>query len=170
MARSGPETRLVKKMRDAGHKKYGERLVTVKYHGSQFSESGVADLLCVLDGVFIACEVKAPESYGGSVDRALSEGPTIKQRAFLRRVGLAGGVWSVAATVEQFLETLDAAEALGAGSTLVFTGMDWMDRPEDDQPICTCVPESGCEHDTETGCYYCRTADLSLPCPNLDRR
>lgn len=114
MSKSGPETKLVKKMREAGAQKYGPRLVTVKYHGSPYSEAGVSDLLCVLDGVFVACEVKAPESYGGSVERAVLEGTTLKQDAFLDRVIRAGGIATVVASVEQFLETLATAEALAA--------------------------------------------------------
>lgn len=109
MAKPGPETKLVKKMRDAGRDVYGERLVTVKYHGNQFGEAGVSDLLCVMDSIFVGCEVKAIEHYGMSVERALSKGPTLKQRAFLKRVAEAGGVASVACTVDQFLETLRAA-------------------------------------------------------------
>jgi hypothetical protein len=109
MGKSGPETRLIKKMRDAGFAKYGDQLVTVKYHGSQFGEAGVSDLLCVLDGVFIACEVKAPESYGNSVERALRDGPTVKQRLFVKRVLASRGVAGFAATEEQFMEMLDCA-------------------------------------------------------------
>lgn len=116
--KAGPETKLVAKMRDAGAKAYGSRLVTVKYHGSPYSEAGVSDLLNVLDGVFVACEVKAPESYPvkgvPSVERALAEGPTVKQRAFVERVIAAGGIGAFVATVEQFLETLRRAEALAA--------------------------------------------------------
>ncbi len=112
MSKSGPETKLVKKMRDAGREQYGERLVTIKYHGSAYSESGVSDLLCVLDGIFVACEVKAPESYGGSVEKALEKGPTEKQREFIMKVARAGGVSSVAATVEGFLETLAMARRM----------------------------------------------------------
>lgn len=115
--KSGPETRLVKKMRDAGKAKYGDRLVSIKYHGSAYSEAGVSDLLNVLDGVFVAVEVKAPESYGGSVERALAEGPTLKQRAFLARVAKAGGVAAVAATVEQYLIALAVAADMAAGRT-----------------------------------------------------
>lgn len=114
MSKPGPETRLVKKMRDAGRDKYGERLVTVKYHGSQFGEAGVSDLLCVLDGVFVAVEVKAPEPYGGSVERAITEGPTEKQKAFGARVARAGGIFAVCADVPGFLETLAYAEAIGS--------------------------------------------------------
>jgi len=106
MAKQGPETRLIKKMRDAGKAEYGSRLVTVKYHGSQFGEAGVSDLLCVLDGAFLAIEVKAPESYGGSVERAVAEGPTLKQLAFGSRVREAGGMFAVVASVEQFMEVL----------------------------------------------------------------
>lgn len=110
MGRPGPETRLVKKMREAGAAEYGRRLVTVKYHGDEYGESGVSDLLSCLDGVFIACEVKAPESYPvkgkPSVERALLEGPTAKQKAFLFRVQKAGGVVGVAASVEQYMEIL----------------------------------------------------------------
>lgn len=105
----GPEARLVKKMREAGKEMYGDRLVTIKYHGSQYSEAGVSDLLCVLDGVFVACEVKAPESYGGSVDKAVQAGPTLKQRAFMARVVAAGGVGGFAASVEQFMDLLEQA-------------------------------------------------------------
>ena len=111
---SGPETALAKKMRDDGTAKYGDRLVTIKYHGSQFSEAGVSDLLCVLDGVFVACEVKAPESYPvkgkPSVEKALEKGPTLKQRLFIKRVIKAGGVGGFAASVEGFMDLLAEAE------------------------------------------------------------
>lgn len=104
------ETRLTKAMRDAGKEKYGARLVTVKYHGSQYGEAGVSDLLCVLDGVFVAAEVKAPESYGGSVERALANGLTTKQRTFIERVRRANGVGDVVADVDGFLYLLAVAE------------------------------------------------------------
>lgn len=113
MGKSGPETRLVKKMKDAGKAEYGERLVMVKYHGGPFTEAGVSDLLCCLDGNFGVCEVKAPEEYGNSVEKALAEGPTIKQLLFLGRVNKAGGIACVAADVPgfmAFLETLAAGE------------------------------------------------------------
>lgn len=110
MGKPGPETKLIKKMRDAGRDHYGTRLVTVKYHGSEFGEAGVSDLLCVLDGVFVAVEAKAPESYGGSIEKALAEGPTVKQRAFINRVREAGGVAGVAASVEGFMDLLAQVE------------------------------------------------------------
>lgn len=116
MAKSGPEAKLIAKMREAGDKMYGDRLVVVKYHGSQYSEAGVSDLLCVLDGVFVAIEVKAPESYPvkgkPSVEKALAEGPTVKQRAFVKRVIEAGGVGGFAASVDGYMALLLDAETM----------------------------------------------------------
>lgn len=103
--KQGPETRLVNKMRAAAKEKYGERLVIVKHHGSEFAQAGVSDLLCCLDGTFIAVEVKAPENYG-SEERAITQGPTVKQWAFLARVEKAGGTAVVCASVESFLAVL----------------------------------------------------------------
>lgn len=126
------ETRLTDHMKADGKKIYGDRLVIVKYHGNEYSTAGVSDLLCCLDGRFIAVEVKAPESYGNNVDRALDEGPTIKQRAFIGRVMNAGGVAAVCATREQFLETLAAADALNREQCY------WCDGPG----YCTNHPEN----------------------------
>lgn len=106
----GPETALIKKMRAESQPVYGSRLVVWKNHGSEFAEAGLPDLTGMLDGVFIACEVKAPESYGGSVDRALLRGPTIKQRAFIARVNEGGGIGWFAATVEQWMDGLAYAD------------------------------------------------------------
>jgi hypothetical protein len=110
MGKPGPESKLIKKMREAAAEIYGDRLVIVKYHGSQFGEAGVSDLLCCLDGWFIAVEVKAPESYNNNVERALEEGPTLKQKAFTKRVLAADGVAGYAATVDQFLDILATVE------------------------------------------------------------
>lgn len=136
MGKPGPETRLLNKMRKAGKAAYGSRLVQVKYHGDQYSEAGVSDLLCCLDGVFVAAEVKAPESYGGSVERALEEGPTLKQRAFLNRVQLAGGIAGVVATVEQYLSLLARV-----------TEQDWGSRGL----VCSCI-YIGADLASTTGC------------------
>jgi hypothetical protein len=111
--KTGPETRLVAKMRKAGIEAYGETLVMTKNHGSMYSEDGVSDLTGVLAGLFVAVEVKAPESYlvkgQPSVEKALAVGPTVKQREFIRKVLAAGGVAGFAATVEQYMEILDCA-------------------------------------------------------------
>lgn len=115
MTREGPETKLVNRMRKAAQEKYGDRLVVIKHHGSQFSEAGVSDLIGTLDGVFFACEVKAPESYGNSIERALQDGPTLKQRAFVQRVNRAGGIGGFAASVSGFLDLLEHAEMTAEG-------------------------------------------------------
>lgn len=114
MARSGPENALVKKMRTAATKKYGDRFVSVKYHGGQMGEAGVSDLLCCLDGIFVACEVKAPENYGNSVELAEEKGATLKQRLFIQRIANAGGVAAVVASVEHFLDILEYAEGVAS--------------------------------------------------------
>lgn len=120
----GPETKLVKKMRDAGTKMYGDRLSVTKYHGSAFGEAGASDLLCCLDGVFIACEVKSPEASAhkratveASIAHALEFGPTVKQRLYVARTLRAGGCAGFAATVEQFMEVLRHAEYRGLPNT-----------------------------------------------------
>lgn len=114
MSKPGPETKLVAKMRKAGREKYGARLVDIKYHGSQFGETGVSDTLHCLDGVFVAIEAKAPESYRvkgqPSVEKALRDGPTAKQRAFVDRVNEAGGVGGFAADIEGYMDLLAQAE------------------------------------------------------------
>lgn len=110
MAKQGPEAKLIAKQRKAAREKYGNDLVDIKYHGDIYAEAGVSDLLHCLYGVFVAIEVKAPESYGGSVERALAEGPTVKQGSFVDRVNAAGGVGGFAATVEQYMDLLEVAE------------------------------------------------------------
>lgn len=109
MARSGPETKLITKMDKDAKDRYGKRLVLVNQHGSMYSAAGVVDRLMCLDGVFVAIEVKAPESYGGSVERALTKGPTAKQRLFIEKVLASGGVAGFAATRDQFAAILRCA-------------------------------------------------------------
>lgn len=107
MGKIGPETKLIKRMLTAGYEEYtGARLVLWKNHGSEYSQAGVADLTGMLDGVALACEVKAPETYGGSIKRALQAGPTVKQRAFIAKVNASGGVGWFAASVEGFMQGL----------------------------------------------------------------
>lgn len=116
MAKQGPEAKLLAKMRDAGRKKYGARLVDIKYHGDIYAEAGVSDMLHCLDGVFVAIEVKAPDNYKvrgePSVEKALAQGPTVKQRVFIDRVNAAGGIGGFAADVEGYMALLLLAELL----------------------------------------------------------
>lgn len=117
MGKPGPETKLVDKMRVRAKEIYGDRLVITTYHGGPFTQAGVSDLLVCLDGKFGACEVKAPENYKvkgkPSVEKALAEGPTTKQLAYIGRVNKAGGIACAAADMDgwlMFLETLDRGE------------------------------------------------------------
>lgn len=110
MSRIGPETRLVNKMRDTAKAHYGDRILIIKQHGSEFAQGGVSDLIICLDGKFLAVEVKAPESYGGSVERAVEVGPSVRQLAFGARVHTAGGGFAVCATVEDFMAVLAVNE------------------------------------------------------------
>lgn len=114
MGKEGPETKLIKKMLAAARKKYGERQVFFKHHGGPYARAGVSDLIGTLDGVFVAVEAKAPESYGGSVERALEEGPTDKQREYVRKILDAGGVAGFAATVEAWMEFLETAAEMAS--------------------------------------------------------
>lgn len=97
----------------AAKKAYGERLVMVRYPKGPFMQAGVSDLLCCLDGVFIAAEAKAPDedTYNGKN----THGVTVKQEAFLNRVGRAGGIFAVFRSEAEFLEILDAAAQQGGG-------------------------------------------------------
>lgn len=109
MGRDGPETKLIRKQRKAAKDKYGSRWTCFKHHGGPFAEAGVHDIIGCLDGCFVSVEVKAPESYGGSVERALEKGPTLKQREFAANVIAAGGVAGFAADVEGFMNILAIA-------------------------------------------------------------
>ena len=106
MGRPGPETRLIaairKRIRETA--KYRDSVLVVKYHGSQFGEAGVSDLLCCIGGVFVAVEVKAPEG---------RHPVTVKQRAFGQRVIEAGGYFAVVRSVDEFLKVVDTALDFG---------------------------------------------------------
>lgn len=115
MSKQGPETKLIARCRKRAREKYGYRLVDIKYHGDIYAEAGVSDLLHCLDGVFVAIEMKAPESYGGSVERAVQKGPTVKQRLFIDHVNEAGGVGGVAASEDQYMDLLEVAEFRAQG-------------------------------------------------------
>jgi len=107
--KQGPETRRCNDMRKRGIADYGDRLVIVKNHGSEFSRAGVSDFTGCLDGVYYAIEVKHEKNYGGSVERALRKGPTLLQRTFVQHVLDAGGCAGFAVTVDQFNEILEHA-------------------------------------------------------------
>lgn len=130
---SKAETKLCNKMRAAGTKDYGDRLVLVKNHGTEFSRAGVSDFTGCLDGGAFAVEVKSPDSPShkratleASIDHALRHGPTVLQRAFVQHILDAGGCAGFAATVEQFNEILDHCA----------------ERQAEDQPTTMCTGHS----------------------------
>lgn len=55
----GPESKIVKKIKDAILEEYPQALV-LKIHGSQYQEAGIPDLLCCINGYFFGFEVKQP--------------------------------------------------------------------------------------------------------------
>lgn len=116
MAKQGPEGRLIDRAKKAATEKYGDRLVWLKHHGGPFATAGVSDLLICLDGVFVAIEMKAPENYSNSVVKAVTQGPTTKQRVFIDKVIAAGGVGGYAASVEGVMFLLAMALAKAEGS------------------------------------------------------
>lgn len=73
------ETQVIaKKIRPHLEKTYQARVI--KIHSSPFSEAGVADLLCCIEGRFVALEVKKKGNE-----------PTPIQFSFLRSIRRAGG-------------------------------------------------------------------------------
>jgi Holliday junction resolvase len=87
-----PESRLRTAIAAALHAK-GAR--TIKYHGSIYGESGVADLLACYQGYFVAIEVKRP-----------GEHPTAIQARFLDSIREAGGRAGVATTIPEALKIM----------------------------------------------------------------
>lgn len=159
MAKEKPEARLIRLARKESKAHYGSRIREFKHHGSAFAEAGVHDVIVCLDGAFGSCEFKAPESYGNNAERALRDGPSLHQRSYARDVIAAGGFAWFASTIEHWMLGLAAMEARA------------LDLPYElppllsgDAPICTC-PKGECEWDTEIGCYYCRHAPVTEPCP-----
>lgn len=120
--KQGPETALALKMRKEGIARYGARFRPVKYVGCLGAETGVSDLLVCMDGLFVACEVKSPESsthkrktLQASIEHALTVGPTAKQRIYVDEILASGGCAGFAATVEQFMAMLEHAADMAAG-------------------------------------------------------
>lgn len=77
-----PEARVVQAIRRAIAKEWPDSVV-VKYHGGSYGQAGVADLLCCIEGIFVAIEVKAPGKAANVTDL---------QQAFLHKVDAAGGL------------------------------------------------------------------------------
>ena len=94
-----PETRLVKRIREALRAKYPQGLF-LKIHGNRFQLVGIPDLLCCVKGRFIALEVKFMQGK-----------PSPAQLIMLQRIKRAGGYSAIVRSVSGALEALHRALA-----------------------------------------------------------
>ena len=94
-----PESRLQRKIRGALEAAY-PRSVWFKYHGGPFTRAGVPDLLGVVEGRFIALEVKQP-----------GESPSVIQRHMHARLRDASAIVAVVRSVDEALGVM--RDALG---------------------------------------------------------
>jgi hypothetical protein len=79
--------------------------VWIKYHGSQYSQSGVSDLLICHRGRFVAIELKQPGKYTPS-----ATGMNEQQTKFVNDVEVAGGVSGCADSYIEVQAILDRAD------------------------------------------------------------
>lgn len=100
MARQGPETRLVNRIRDAIKAEHPDAWV-MKVHGGSYQTAGTPDLLVCVQGRLVAIEVKAPKP--GESREATYGRVTPLQRAVLASLLRAGAVAGVALSVEDAL-------------------------------------------------------------------
>lgn len=122
---SGPETNLVRSIRTRIKREW-PRSLTWKMHGSVYMEAGIPDIVCCVEGRFIALEVKAPkagEGYLHAYERTSRE-----QRYQIGRVRAADGA---ACTVVSPEDAVEAIRQALAGSTLrhLFPMQDQGEKP-----------------------------------------
>jgi len=95
----GPETRLRKRivlsLKEAWPSGYFRKI-----HGNQFQNIGMADLLCCVDGKFIALEIKIPEKRDRVTEAQIYEGNCVKR---------AGGHFAVVTSKEEAIEAVQEA-------------------------------------------------------------
>jgi len=97
MARTGPETRLVKRIKRAIEERLGSGAFVFKVHGGPFQQAGLPDLIGCVNGLFIALEVKHPDQ----------SHPVSKiQQHIIDRITAAGGTAAVVESVEDALYVL----------------------------------------------------------------
>ena len=99
MARTMPESRLQSRIRRALHRQFpGCRFY--KMHGNEFMESGIPDLIGVVEGHFFALEVKHPDT---------GHGVTPIQQAQLDRLEEAGATVAVVESVDEAIAVVTDA-------------------------------------------------------------
>lgn len=94
---TNPETKLTRKIVDALK---AEGVWCFKKHGNQFGSSGVPDLICCVDGRFLAIEVK----HGTRVATKLQE-------VVIEQINKRGGVAGVARNVDEAVALVRQARA-----------------------------------------------------------
>jgi hypothetical protein len=94
---NGPETRLRKRIVKALQEKYPDGLFT-KIHVSVFANAGIPDLLCCVEGLYIAIEIKVP-------GRKASP----NQAYFMSRIERAKGSAGIATTIQEALQIVAQA-------------------------------------------------------------
>jgi hypothetical protein len=107
MAKSGPETRLVNRMRKAVSARWPEAFV-VKVHGSPYQRAGLPDLLVIVGGRAVWLEVKA-QAPGESEEHARGR-VTALQQVTLDDLARSGAVAGVAITVAEVLAYVASAQ------------------------------------------------------------
>lgn len=101
------ETQLVTRMKK--YIKTVDKTMVIKHHGGPFSQPGVSDLLICWESMFVAIEVKTPES---------GNGPTDLQMKFLLDVIDAGGIAFCATSVFDIKEFFESGRFPGAWAQL----------------------------------------------------
>lgn len=107
----GPESRLVKRIREQIQEKYPEAYVR-KIHGNAFQNIGISDLLGSIDGLFIALEVKVPGRESTATPAQLLEISKVKKSG-----GAAGVVVSFAQADKIISDALSARDRRYARSS-----------------------------------------------------
>ena len=97
MSRTNPETRLQRQIQKVIVKRWPDAVV-YKMHGSEFMEAGIPDLLCCIEGRYIAIEVKHPDT---------SHDVTPIQQAQMDRINRAQGLAFDATSSEEVIERIE---------------------------------------------------------------
>lgn len=103
---SGPETKLVAKMRKAIEERWPDSY-SVKISGGPYQSAGLPDLIVVVEGWIVGIEVKAQRP-GESYEHALGR-VTLRQQARINDLRKAGAVAGPALTVAEAVALVEQA-------------------------------------------------------------
>lgn len=93
------EKNVVASIRKSIKNKYPQSQVN-KIHGGQYQSAGISDLLCCIEGRYVAIEVKTPKT-----EKNLS----VLQKEFIDNVVKAGGIAFMASSATMALDKLENA-------------------------------------------------------------